>query len=65
MGCCANSSHIHALQPIPKLTSEEFREKLETVIEKSGFAKKRPRRMDVDDFLRLMLAFNREGIHFA
>ncbi|CAF1556997.1 unnamed protein product, partial [Didymodactylos carnosus] len=39
--------------------------KVEEILEQSGFAKKRARQMDMDDFLGLLHAFNSEGIHFC
>ncbi|KAI6184135.1 RRNA adenine N(6)-methyltransferase [Aphelenchoides bicaudatus] len=34
------------------------------VLEDSGFAEKRARNLSIDDFLTLLLAFNKNGIHF-
>ncbi|VDD91141.1 unnamed protein product [Enterobius vermicularis] len=42
----------------------DIKTKIQTVLEKSGFANKRARQLDVDDFLALMLAFNQKDIHF-
>ncbi|VDN01578.1 unnamed protein product [Thelazia callipaeda] len=41
-----------------------MKEKVESVLTKSGFASKRARHMDTEDFLSLLLAFNKEDIHF-
>jgi len=43
----------------------EIRQKVEQILTTSGFATKRARMLDIDDFLTLLLAFNREDIHFA
>jgi hypothetical protein len=43
----------------------EFKVFVEQILADSNFAKKRPRTMDIDDFLQLMLAFNKADVHFA
>eukprot|EP00698_Gefionella_okellyi_P020990 TRINITY_DN6686_c0_g1_i1.p1 TRINITY_DN6686_c0_g1~~TRINITY_DN6686_c0_g1_i1.p1 ORF type:complete len:328 (-),score=76.49 TRINITY_DN6686_c0_g1_i1:53-997(-) len=35
------------------------------VLEKNGFSEMRSRQMDIDDFMRLLLAFNQAHVHFA
>ena len=35
------------------------------VLESSGFKEKRARTMDIDDFMKLLHAFNSAGIHFV
>ncbi|KAM3719518.1 putative dimethyladenosine transferase [Dirofilaria immitis] len=53
------------------ITNEEteiqfsMKEKVEHIITKSGFASKRARQMDTEDFLALLLIFNKENIHFV
>ncbi|EJD76435.1 dimethyladenosine transferase [Loa loa] len=42
-----------------------IRDKVEHIITGSGFASKRARQMDTEDFLSLLLAFNKEDIHFV
>ncbi len=34
------------------------------VLEREGMEKQRPSKMSCDDFLSLLSAFNKEGIHF-
>uniref|UniRef100_A0A915AFQ0 rRNA adenine N(6)-methyltransferase n=1 Tax=Parascaris univalens TaxID=6257 RepID=A0A915AFQ0_PARUN len=43
----------------------KIRNKLEDILTRSGFGTKRARRMDIEDFLQLLLAFNKEDVHFA
>ncbi|KJE97997.1 dimethyladenosine transferase [Capsaspora owczarzaki ATCC 30864] len=43
----------------------EIKPLVEQILEASGFSEKRARLMDTDDFLRLLEAFNNEGVHFA
>ncbi|KAL3994306.1 ribosomal RNA small subunit methyltransferase A [Acanthocheilonema viteae] len=42
-----------------------MKDKMEHIITESGFASKRARQMDIEDFLSLLLAFNKEDIHFV
>uniref|UniRef100_A0A8D0HKQ4 rRNA adenine N(6)-methyltransferase n=1 Tax=Sphenodon punctatus TaxID=8508 RepID=A0A8D0HKQ4_SPHPU len=46
---------------------ENFRiaELIHTVLNNTGYAEKRARSMDIDDFIRLLHGFNSEGIHFS
>uniref|UniRef100_F1L8U8 rRNA adenine N(6)-methyltransferase n=1 Tax=Ascaris suum TaxID=6253 RepID=F1L8U8_ASCSU len=50
---------------MPLDKSFKIRNKLEDILTKSGFATKRARRMDIEDFLQLLLVFNKEDVHFA
>ncbi|KAH8086447.1 putative rRNA (adenine-N6,N6-)-dimethyltransferase [Filobasidium floriforme] len=43
----------------------DFKAKIETILQESGYAEERAAKMDVDDLLKLLAAFNVEGIHFA
>ncbi|CAG0919161.1 unnamed protein product [Notodromas monacha] len=45
--------------------SFNMREMLDSILSEIEFDKKRARSMDIDDFLTLLHAFNKEGIHFA
>jgi len=54
-----------SVKNIPIPPNLDMKEKIETILSSSGFAQKRARTLDIDDFLTLMLAFNKEGIHFA
>uniref|UniRef100_A0A0R3S0G8 rRNA adenine N(6)-methyltransferase n=1 Tax=Elaeophora elaphi TaxID=1147741 RepID=A0A0R3S0G8_9BILA len=42
-----------------------MKDKVERIITESGFASKRARHMDTEDFLSLLLTFNKEDIHFV
>ena len=42
-----------------------MKERVAKVLEESGFAQQRTSEMDVDDFLKLLAAFHRDGIHFC
>jgi len=46
---------------------EDFnmKQKIADILEESGYAEKRSRTMDIDDFLKLLAAFNKENIRFA
>jgi len=51
---------------VPNPTPPGFmKEKVMGVLAKVGFEEKRSRQMDIDDFLKLLLAFNEENIRFA
>lgn len=39
--------------------------KIESVLSSAGFIDKRARNLDIDDFIKLLVEFNRVGIHFA
>lgn len=43
----------------------KMKDKVESLLETNGFDKKRPRQMDIDDFLGLLNCMNQEGIHFT
>ena len=45
--------------------AELVRSKVAKVLEETGLAEKRARLCDEGDFLKLLYAFNQEGIHFA
>ena len=42
-----------------------MKDKIVEVLEQSDYAEKRSAKMDMDDFLGLLDAFNRAGIHFC
>ncbi|GBM91486.1 putative dimethyladenosine transferase [Araneus ventricosus] len=42
-----------------------IKEKIEEVLNTNDFSQKRPRTMDIDDFLLLMHEFNSKGLHFS
>ena len=45
--------------------SEGFKERVLGVLRSGGFEEQRSAKLAQDDFLRLLAAFNRTGIHFA
>lgn len=58
--------NVHcSVNNIPINDSQSFKEKLETLLEEADMDKKRARTMDIDDFLSLLDAFNKQGLHFA
>ncbi|CAH1732650.1 unnamed protein product [Aphis gossypii] len=42
----------------------DIKQKLDDILNKNDFCEKRARKMDIDEFIELLLAFNKEGIHF-
>lgn len=45
--------------------SEEFKNKVTKLLEEGGFAEKRASKMTQDEFLQLLVEFNKAGIHFV
>jgi 18S rRNA (adenine1779-N6/adenine1780-N6)-dimethyltransferase len=43
----------------------EVSQMVEGVLDETGFSEERTAKMDQDDFLKLLAAFNQKGIHFA
>ena len=43
----------------------DIKEKIEEVIKGLGEKELRARTMDIDDFMKVLHAFNKEGIHFS
>merc|ERR1712037_885930 len=50
-------------QEVPK--DFNIKQHVDKVLEEVGFGEKRARTMDIDDFMKLLHAFNSAGIHFA
>ncbi|KAK2465517.1 hypothetical protein APHAL10511_002409 [Amanita phalloides] len=50
-----------------KMTEEEvsMRERVDRVLEQAGHTESRAAKMDIDDLLKLLLAFHQVGIHFS
>ncbi|KAH9461271.1 hypothetical protein Pst134EA_017578 [Puccinia striiformis f. sp. tritici] len=44
---------------------QSFTDKLEKILQESGYSDSRSAKMDVDDFLSLLSCFHKHGIHFA
>ncbi|XP_059476539.1 probable dimethyladenosine transferase [Neocloeon triangulifer] len=53
----------HNDKEVPK--DFDMKQKIEDILKSSGFSEKRARTMDIDDFMQLLLAFNKEGIFFG
>lgn len=43
----------------------DIKAKVEGILEREEADQKRARTMDIDDFMKLLYAFNAEGIHFS
>ncbi|KAG8908944.1 Dimethyladenosine transferase [Tulasnella sp. 403] len=43
----------------------DFKTKVNEILTETGFSETRPAKMDIDDLLKLLDAFHKEGIHFA
>jgi len=43
---------------------QQFKQKLMSILEKIGYAEKRSSKLGLDDYLKMLYAFNQEGIHF-
>ncbi|XP_055344079.1 probable dimethyladenosine transferase [Paramacrobiotus metropolitanus] len=57
---------IHCSQHnLPLPPDFDIRGKVDEILQKSGFAQKRSRNMDVDDFLQLLQEMNAGGLHFS
>ena len=58
---------IHLSLQGEELPEEEVNMKamVEQVLEELDFKEKRARTMDIDDFMKLLHAFNQKGIHFV
>ena len=41
-----------------------FKEKLMTILQKAGYHEKRSSKLSLDDYLKLLYAFNEAGVHF-
>ena len=46
-------------------SNSSLKENIEKIVISTGLHLKRPREMDIDDFLKLLLAFNKENIRFV
>jgi 18S rRNA (adenine1779-N6/adenine1780-N6)-dimethyltransferase len=43
---------------------QQFKAKLMAILEKTGYADKRSSKLGLDDYLKMLFAFNQAGIHF-
>jgi 18S rRNA (adenine1779-N6/adenine1780-N6)-dimethyltransferase len=60
----AHSAGAHLL-PRGQRASPEFKALVERVLASGGFESRRPAKMAQEDFLALLAAFNKAGVHFA
>eukprot|EP01123_Difflugia_compressa_P013818 TRINITY_DN6651_c0_g1_i1.p1 TRINITY_DN6651_c0_g1~~TRINITY_DN6651_c0_g1_i1.p1 ORF type:complete len:320 (-),score=47.39 TRINITY_DN6651_c0_g1_i1:89-943(-) len=47
------------------LSESEMKDKICSILDENGFSEKRSNKMDLDDFLKLLVAFNKESLHFT
>lgn len=47
------------------MNAETMKTKVMDILTGIGFAEKRSNKLDIDDFLKLLSAFNEAGVHFA
>jgi len=48
-----------------ELTDEQVKERVHQILEENQFTQQRANKMDIDDFLQLLIAFTKENIHFS
>lgn len=61
----ANYKTFCSLKGMKPLTDDEIKEKVMKVLTDNDFSEKRSNKMDLDDFLRLLVCFNNSDLHFA
>lgn len=61
--CRRSTRKDHDFQAIE--SDLNMRSKVEAILTESGYASKRARQMSIEDFLGLLLVFNKNGLHFA
>lgn len=61
----AESDEEDATGPVSTGPLHQIKELVETILTETDFSDKRAARMDIDDFLCLLAAFNAKGIHFT
>jgi len=60
-----NYKTFKALNDGPMDQIEDMKEVVEQVLAAEGYAEQRAAKMDINDFLCLLAAFNAKGIHFT
>ncbi|KAH7712620.1 hypothetical protein AAVH_20017 [Aphelenchoides avenae] len=60
-----NYAVVRSLKSLPVDKKFDIKSHVESVLDDSGYAEKRARSMDIEDFLALLLAFNKADIHFS
>jgi len=62
----SNYKTFCSLKEIPMILSDQqVKEKVHQILEVNQFALQRASKMDIDDFLKLLIDFNQENIHFS
>ena len=56
---------VSAARPGKHKYTQQFKDKILALLEESGFADKRSAKLNQDEFMQLLAAFNSRGIHFA
>lgn len=56
--------YLRLIKPVPD-PLPDMKEKVMEILDKSDFSSKRASKMDINDFLKLLIMFNEEGIHFC
>jgi len=55
-----------SLKGIPlSLTDEQVQERINSILQDTQYSDQRANKMDIDDFLKLLIAFNKENLHFS
>jgi len=54
-----------SLTNIPQNEDLNIREKIQKVLTDTEYSSRRPNKLDLDDFLKLLSEFNKAGLHFA
>jgi len=54
-----------ALNNVMADDSVAFKDQVLAILDATGMSEKRAAKMDIDDFLALLAAFNEKGIHFS
>uniref|UniRef100_A0A6B2LBM7 rRNA adenine N(6)-methyltransferase n=1 Tax=Arcella intermedia TaxID=1963864 RepID=A0A6B2LBM7_9EUKA len=60
-----NYKTLASLNGLPALTDEQIKDKVIEILDNNNYDEKRSGKMDLDDFLKLLVLFNKEGLHFA
>jgi len=61
----ANYKTLCSLKQLTPLSEIEIKEKVLALLTTNEFSEKRSNKMDLDDFLKLLVCFNKEDLHFA
>jgi len=61
----ANYKTFCSLKGQTALSDDDIKEKVKSILNDNQFAEKRSNKMDLDDFLKLLVCFNKDDLHFA